>query len=137
MGRQFPSAEGTGPTVRRPTGRRSGPRLSALRYPLFGNAKGSNRQFGRKPAGMRRAATLPHAQRSDGENYDAKICAPNSPPSCPALLYSPETSPTGVRGHHRHIIIAWKRLREASMPWQEVSIVDQRREFVQLAMQEG
>jgi transposase InsO family protein len=26
---------------------------------------------------------------------------------------------------------------EASMPWQEVSIVDQRREFVQLAMQEG
>jgi transposase InsO family protein len=27
--------------------------------------------------------------------------------------------------------------QEASMPWQEVSIVDQRREFVQLAMQEG
>jgi transposase-like protein len=30
-----------------------------------------------------------------------------------------------------------ERLREASMPWQEVSIVDQRREFVRLAMQEG
>src|SRR3982750_573735 len=27
--------------------------------------------------------------------------------------------------------------REASMPWSEVSIVDQRREFVRLAMQEG
>src|SRR4051812_3896049 len=41
MDRQFPSAEGTGPTVRRATGRRSGPRLSALRYPLFEVAKGS------------------------------------------------------------------------------------------------
>src|SRR5438067_8238129 len=56
----------------------------------------------------------------------------------PGLLYGPETSPTGVRGHGRHIIIAWIRLpRRPSMPWQEVSIMDQRREFVELAMQEG
>src|SRR3954467_14498469 len=46
MDRQFPSAEGTGPTVRRPTGRRSGPRLSALRYPLMGMRRVRNRQFG-------------------------------------------------------------------------------------------
>src|SRR3954469_23599313 len=46
MGRQFPSAEGTGPTVRRPTGRRSGPRLSALPYPLMGMRRVRNRQFG-------------------------------------------------------------------------------------------
>src|SRR5215475_3401834 len=28
----------------------------------------------------------------------------------PGLLYSPETSPTGVRGHDRHIMMAWIRL---------------------------
>ena len=49
----------------------------------------------------------------------------------------PETSPTGVRGHDRHINIAWNCLQRGLMPWQEVSIVDQRCEFVQLAMQEG
>src|SRR5438270_11285113 len=42
----------------------------------------------------------------------------------------------GVRGHGRHFIIAWiRQQRRPSMPWQEVSIVDQRREFVRLAMQ--
>src|SRR4051794_32421066 len=46
MDRQLPSAEGTGPTVRRPTGRRSDPRLSALRYPLMGMRRVRNRQFG-------------------------------------------------------------------------------------------
>src|SRR4029077_11677834 len=42
MGRQFPPAGGTGPIARRANG--CGvprPRLSALRFPLFGSAKGS------------------------------------------------------------------------------------------------
>ena len=29
---------------------------------------------------------------------------------CAGQVYSPETSPTGVRGHDRHVIIAWIRL---------------------------
>src|SRR5206468_3531461 len=54
------------------------------------------------------------------------------------LLYSPNTSPTGVRGHDRHIIIAWNRLSgRPSMPWREVSVMNERREFVRLTMQEG
>src|ERR1700733_2867663 len=58
--------------------------------------------------------------------------------SWPGLLYGPETSPTGVRGHDRHIIIAWNRLQgRPSMPWREVWKMEQRREFVRLAMQEG
>src|ERR1700735_1650310 len=58
--------------------------------------------------------------------------------SLPGLLYGPETSPTGVRGHDRHIIIAWNRLSgRPSMPWREVSKMDERREFVRLARQEG
>ena len=58
--------------------------------------------------------------------------------SWPDLLFSPGTSPTGVRGHDRHIIIAWNRLSgRPSMPWREVSKVDERREFIRLAMQEG
>src|SRR5690349_19116055 len=53
-------------------------------------------------------------------------------------VYSPGTYPTGVRGHDRHVIIAWIRLSgRPSMPWREVSIMDERREFVMLAMQEG
>jgi Queuosine biosynthesis protein QueC len=50
-------------------------------------------------------------------------------------MFSPGTSPTGVRGHDRHIIIAWDRLSgRPTMPWREVSKVDERREFVRLAM---
>src|SRR3954454_19106934 len=103
MGRQFPSAEGTGPTVRRPTGRRSGPRLSALRYPLMGMRRVRNRQFGttvRRDAPRGNAAVWVNAwtEENDGEggkgmtgkgmtgkNDDVEVCAPNSPPSCPAL----------------------------------------------------
>src|SRR5687767_5993731 len=56
----------------------------------------------------------------------------------PGQVYGPETSPTGVRGHDQHIHYAWNRLQgRPSMPWREVSIVDQRREFVRLAMQDG
>jgi transposase-like protein len=34
--------------------------------------------------------------------------------------------------------MSWKPLfQEASMPWREVSAMDERREFVRLAMQEG
>src|SRR3984893_18627289 len=58
--------------------------------------------------------------------------------SCPGQVFSPGTSPTGVRGHDRHINIAWIRLRRrASMPWREVSMMDERREVVRLASQEG
>src|SRR5262249_59045669 len=60
-----------------------------------------------------------------------------NPSSWPGLLYGPETSPTGVRGHDRHVIVAWNRLGRPSMPWREVSVVDERREFVRLALQEG
>jgi transposase-like protein len=60
------------------------------------------------------------------------------PHGLPDQVFSPGTSPTGVRGHDRHIIIAWNRLSgRPSMPWREVSKVDERREFVRLAMQEG
>src|SRR6201999_3156323 len=56
----------------------------------------------------------------------------------PGQVYGPGTSPTVVRGHHRHIIIAWNRLsRRPSMPWREVSKMDERREVIRLAMQEG
>src|SRR5712671_5357880 len=51
----------------RPTGRRSGPRLSALRFPHLRMRRVRNRQFGRKPAGMRRAATLPHGSNTGTE----------------------------------------------------------------------
>src|SRR5436305_15227705 len=47
MGRQFPPAGGTGSAARRANG--CGvprPRISALRFPLFGSAKGSNTKFG-------------------------------------------------------------------------------------------
>src|SRR5947209_20041785 len=57
-------------------------------------------------------------------------------PSWPGLLYRPGTYPTGVRGHSRHIIIGVDRAaRRPSMPWREVSVMDERREFVRLAMQ--
>src|SRR5262245_55501897 len=57
---------------------------------------------------------------------------------CPAQVYGPETSPTGVRGHDRHIQDGMESAaRRPSMPWREVSIVEQRREFVELAMLEG
>src|SRR3954467_7948474 len=61
MGRQFPPAGGTGLAARRANG-------SAFRPANFGAPLPSvwrlrrvrNRQLERKPAGMRRAATLPH-----------------------------------------------------------------------------
>ena len=43
-----------------PTGRRSGPRLSALRFPLYWDCEGFEQNLERQPAGMCRAATLPH-----------------------------------------------------------------------------
>src|SRR5574340_252736 len=56
----------------------------------------------------------------------------------PGQVFSPGTSPTGVRGHSRHVIIAWIRSKGGeAMPWRERSVVDERREFVELAMQEG
>ncbi len=62
MGRQFPPAEGTGFAVRRANG--CGvprPRISALRFPLFGIAPGfETDNLARQSAGMRRAATFPH-----------------------------------------------------------------------------
>ena len=56
-----------------PMGRRSGPRISALRYPLLGMRRVRNRQFGRKPGGMCRAATLPHVATNTRKNDDAPI----------------------------------------------------------------
>src|SRR4051794_23173707 len=44
--------------------------------------------------------------KSDGSCGSALLFA-LSVSSWPGLLYSPETSPTGVRGHDRHIIMAW------------------------------
>src|SRR5262245_46235146 len=65
-------------------------------------------------------------------------CNQNQPSSWPGLMFSPGTSRTGVRGHGRHLIICMdSAARGPSMPWQEVSIVDQRQEFVRLACQEG
>jgi hypothetical protein len=87
MGRQSRFADGIGSTVRRTNGR-GVPRLriSALRYPLLERRRGRNRQFGRKPAGMRRAATLPHATtHARRRNTDAEVCTDDSPPSCPRL----------------------------------------------------
>jgi hypothetical protein len=57
-----PVRSGMGLAVRQTNGR-GVPRLriSALRYPLLEGRRVRNRQLGRKPAGMRRAATLPHA----------------------------------------------------------------------------
>src|SRR5947207_701507 len=61
-------------------------RISALRYPLMEGRRVRNRQFGRKPAGMRRAATLPHATtRARRRNNDVEVCADDFPPSCPRL----------------------------------------------------
>src|SRR3954462_12051013 len=79
MDRQFPSAEGTGPTVRRPTGRRSGPRLSALRYPLMGMRRVRNRQFGTTVRRDAPRGNAPARLNNAGENHDAEICAANSP----------------------------------------------------------
>jgi len=85
MGRQFPHAGGTGPIVRRADG--CGvprPRISALRFPLLGLRRVRNRQFGTT---ARRDAPRGNAparlSKIHGENHDAKICAHNSPPSCP------------------------------------------------------
>src|SRR5438552_943533 len=86
MDRQFPPAGGTGPIVRRANGR-GDPRLriSALRYPLMEGRRVRNRQFGRKPGGMCRAATLPHGLKTHMENNDGEVCADDSPPSCPRM----------------------------------------------------
>src|SRR6195952_4962790 len=74
MGRQFPPARGTGPIVRRANG-------SAFRPANFGAPLPSilrlrrvrNRQFERKPAGMRRAATLPHESAHGWRNDESEI----------------------------------------------------------------
>src|SRR5260221_10866951 len=55
-------------------GRRSGPRLSALRYPLLEGRRVRNRQFERKPGGMRRAATLPHVSNKFTEKGRCRNC---------------------------------------------------------------
>jgi transposase len=50
----------------------------------------------------------------------------------------PGNIPDGCSGNDRHIIIAWHRFaRRPFMPWREVSVMEQRREFVWLARQEG
>src|SRR5204863_5705791 len=72
MGRQFPPAGGTGPIVRRANG--CGvprPRISALRFPLLEGRGFETDNLARQPAGMRRAATLPHGSTMHGENDDA------------------------------------------------------------------
>src|SRR3982750_420862 len=76
MDRQSRFANGIGSTVRRTNGR-GVPRLriSALRYPLLEGRRVRNRQFGRKPAGMCRAATLPLGLMLNGENNDADLLA--------------------------------------------------------------
>ena len=73
-GPAIPSADGIGLAARQTNGR-GVPRLriSALRYPLLEGRRVRNRQFGRKPAGMRRAATLPLGSTTHGENDDAAI----------------------------------------------------------------
>ncbi len=83
-GPAIPSADGMGLAARQTNGR-GVPRLriSALRYPLLEGRRVRNRQFGRKPAGMRRAATLPHGIKQLMESVE--VCADDSPPSCPAL----------------------------------------------------
>ena len=87
MGRQFPPAGGTGPIVRRANG--CGvprPRISALRFPLFGTAKGSKPTIWHdSPPGCAARQRSRAGQHRHGENRDAEICAPNSPPSCPRL----------------------------------------------------
>ena len=61
-------------------------RISALRYPLMGMRRVRNRQFGRKPAGMRRAATTPLGLTNGWRrNDDVEVCAEDSQPSCPRL----------------------------------------------------
>src|SRR5882724_2060191 len=66
-GPAIPSADGRGHAVRQANGRGvPRPRISALRFPLFEAAKGSNKNLGRQPAGMRRAATLPHGSTMHG-----------------------------------------------------------------------
>src|ERR1700704_6277369 len=73
-GPAIPSADGRGPAVRRANGR-GVPRLriSALRYPLLEGRRVRNRQFGRKPGGMRRAATLPLGSTNARRNDDGEI----------------------------------------------------------------
>src|SRR5476651_282408 len=88
MGRQFPPAGGTGPIVRRANGSAFRPANFGAPLPSFWECEGFDQNLERQPAGMRRAATLPHATTMDGEKGDAEICAPNvrhSPPSCPRL----------------------------------------------------
>ena len=43
-------------------------RISALRYPLMEGRRVRNRQFGRKPAGIRRAAAMPHTPTNGRHN---------------------------------------------------------------------
>src|SRR5438132_10815089 len=73
-GPAIPSADGMGLAARQTNGR-GDPRLriSALRYPLMEGRRVRNRQFGRKPGGMRRAATLPHATTHAWRNHDAGV----------------------------------------------------------------
>jgi len=86
MGRQFPSA-GWDRSDRK-MGQRCGvprPRISALRFPHYGSAKGSNDNLARQPAGMRRAATLRSVNIGTEKIKMPKFAAPHSPPSCPRL----------------------------------------------------
>src|ERR1700730_366127 len=50
-------------------------------------------------------------------------------------MFSPDRSLTGVRGHSWHIHNGLETpFQEASMLWREVSVINERREFVRLAM---
>jgi len=86
-GPAIPSADGIGSAVRRANGRGvPRPRISALRFPLFGSAKGSKPTIWHdSPPGCAARQRSRTAQHMHGENNDAEIFADNSPPSCPRL----------------------------------------------------
>ena len=97
MGRQFPPAGGTGPIARRANG--CGvprPRISALRFPLWECEGFETDNLERQPAGMRRAATLPHGSATHGERNDAPIKEDNHRAAVPGRS---EGRHSGARRH--------------------------------------
>ena len=86
-GPAIPSAGGTGSPQGGPTGAAFRAREFRRSASLIWECEGfETDNLARQSAGMRRAATLPHGSTNVWRrNHDAEICAPNSPPSCPAL----------------------------------------------------
>src|SRR3954451_6528967 len=69
MGRQFPPAGGTGPIVRRANGSAFRPANFGAPLPSFWECEGfETDNLTRQSAGMRRAATLPHAATMQGKD---------------------------------------------------------------------